>query len=299
MRSNQASATAKVIAAATIFLHTRWPGDALTSTRAADLCRRFLSTTTLDRVLAASAASSVLAPFWWALERGTLPGIITHYARRKLTIETRLRAALSAQSVSHVYVLGAGFDTLALRLAPEFPRVHFIEIDHPATQSVKRAALAADASYLSNLSFQSADLSTVALATLFGRDDSKRFTIAEGLLMYFHAPRVTEIVRAALLSNAGASHTMCFSYMEQHDAMPVGFRPRSRLIDLWLKLKREPFLWSASDEALNALVARAGGEIVENTPSAQFATGAKALGHDAKVLRGENLAIVQTVYPMR
>jgi O-methyltransferase involved in polyketide biosynthesis len=293
MRSNQASATAKVIAAATIFLHTHRPQDALTSPRAAALCNTFLATATFDRYLAAAAASRALAPLWWALERATLPGIIAHYARRKLTIETHVRAALAAGNYSHIYVLGAGFDTLALRLAPEFPRVQFIEIDHPATQAVKRDALALQANHCSNLSFQSADLSTVPLTALFGPDDARRLTIAEGLLMYFQATRVTEIVRAALSGNAGASNAMCFSYMEQRDELPAGFRPRSRLIDLWLKLKREPFLWSADEQGLSTLVARAGGEIVEHIESAQFASGAMASNHHANGLRGENLVVVK------
>jgi hypothetical protein len=109
MRSNQASATAKVIAAATIFLHTHRPQDALTSPRAAALCNTFLATATFDRYLAAAAASRALAPLWWLLERATLPGIIAHYARRKLTIETHVRAALAAGNYSHIYVLGAGY----------------------------------------------------------------------------------------------------------------------------------------------------------------------------------------------
>jgi O-methyltransferase involved in polyketide biosynthesis len=171
--------------------------------------------------------------------------------------------------------------------------VQFIEIDHPATQAVKRDALALQANHCSNLSFQSADLSTVTLTALFGPDDARRLTIAEGLLMYFQATRVTEIVRAALSGNAGASNAMCFSYMEQRDELPAGFRPRSRLIDLWLKLKREPFLWSADEQGLNTLIAHAGGEIVEHIESAQFASGAMASNHHANGLRGENLVVAK------
>jgi O-methyltransferase involved in polyketide biosynthesis len=293
MRSNHASATAKVIAAATIFLHAHRPQDALTSPHAVALCNTFLSTATFDRYLAAAAASRALAPLWWALERATLPGIIAHYARRKLTIEMHVRAAFATGNYSHLYVLGAGFDTLALRLAPEFPHVQFIEIDHPATQAVKREALATQAPHSQNVSFQAADLSNAPLTPLFGNNEARRLTIAEGLLMYLNAARVTEIVQAALMGNQGASNTMCFSYMEQRDNLPAGFRPRSRLIDLWLKLKREPFLWSADEEGLNTLVARAGGEIIEHIESAQFASGAMASNHHANGLRGENLVVVK------
>ena len=53
---------------------------------------------------------------------------------RKRLIEEVVRASLT-EGVEQVVIIGAGFDTLALRLCAGFPRTNFIEIDHPATQS--------------------------------------------------------------------------------------------------------------------------------------------------------------------
>lgn len=39
------------------------------------------------------------------------------------------------QGARQVLVLGAGFDTLCLRLAPQYPHVRFFEVDHPASTS--------------------------------------------------------------------------------------------------------------------------------------------------------------------
>src|SRR5690606_10549634 len=75
----------------------------------------------------------------WA-ERRLLPGQTTHVALRKRVLEDETRAAIEA-GASRVLVVGAGFDTLALRLARARPHVRFVEIDHPATQSLKRHAL--------------------------------------------------------------------------------------------------------------------------------------------------------------
>ncbi len=73
-------------------------------------------------------------------ERCTIPGLALHQALRKRHIEQAVRASL-AQGFEQVVVLGGGLDTLALRLHKEFPQTNFLELDHPATQRVKRAVI--------------------------------------------------------------------------------------------------------------------------------------------------------------
>ncbi len=294
MRNNNASTTAKVIAAATIFLHTQRPDDRLTTAPAVALCRLFLSTSMFDRCFAAAAAQSWLAPLWWTLEKLTLSGIISHYARRKKTIEHLVRTRLQSGTFSQVVILGAGFDTLALRLAPEFTDVHFIEIDHPATQAVKLEALHTKRSRPQNVSFQSADLGLATLNAFIDDTNKSRLTIAEGLLMYFDESRVTEIIEAALRTQSNERNVIVLSYMEQRDNLPAGFRPRSRLIDFWLYLKREPILWSASDTGLNETIARAGGEISHLIDCADFANETMPARQRDTKLRGENLVVAHS-----
>lgn len=53
-------------------------------------------------------------------------------------MDDEVRAALAAGAI-HVLVVGAGYDTLALRLAAAHPEVLFVEVDRPATLGKKRA----------------------------------------------------------------------------------------------------------------------------------------------------------------
>ena len=54
------------------------------------------------------------------MERATHPGIVRHWMLRKKWIELRVRAAI-ADGADQVVVLGAGFDTLGVRMAVERP----------------------------------------------------------------------------------------------------------------------------------------------------------------------------------
>jgi methyltransferase (TIGR00027 family) len=51
--------------------------------------------------------------------------------------EDALAAAL-ARGVSQYVILGAGFDTSAFRIAAKFPDLALFEVDHPASQILKR-----------------------------------------------------------------------------------------------------------------------------------------------------------------
>jgi len=75
-----------------------------------------------------------LVPF---IERLMIPGLTIHYVLRKKAIEKFTRSALK-NGAQQIINLGAGFDSLAYRLAIEYPEVNSIEIDHPATHQVKK-----------------------------------------------------------------------------------------------------------------------------------------------------------------
>src|SRR5207253_9524799 len=73
-------------------------------------------------------------------ERLTIPGLALHQALRKRYIERVVRASLY-EGFEQVVVLGGGLDSLVLRLHSEFPEANFIELDHPATQSIKQSVM--------------------------------------------------------------------------------------------------------------------------------------------------------------
>jgi len=288
MKSNSPSLTAKVIAASTILLY--YSGEhQLVPKKAVDLCNVFLSTTMVDRWLAWSAKNVATRYLWWLVERSTLPGIIRHYWNRKYLIEQECRLALK-EGFMNVVVLGAGFDTLALRLQEEFEQVNWTEFDHPATQKTKTDALNTSGIETSRISFQTLDLETHPDKWPTLPDHA--VIIAEGLLMYFEKDKVKEIIRWA---NSGGSskNRMIATYMEQVDHKAIGFRPRSWLIDWWLRNNEEPFLWHHAQAALQEFVEPLGYKLIRNIAGNKMVELID-LELPTSSLSGENLFVLES-----
>jgi methyltransferase (TIGR00027 family) len=202
-------------------------------------------------------------PFVSALERLTIPGIQLHYALRKLYLEEVARAAL-AERFRQVGIFGAGYDTLALRLHETFPDALFIELDHPATQRRKTQALAArhDTSQISNLHFLPIDLTrqrlNAALRKFDGyRADAPTLFIAEGLLMYLSPVEVDDLFQT-IRESGGPFSRFAFTFMEPQGDGRINFRTRSRVVDLWLNLRREVFKWGIKRSELDRYLAARG-----------------------------------------
>ncbi len=289
MRAHKASATARVIAAASVLHHEQFPHDPRVSPQMSALCWQFLQSCRTDRLLAASARVPLARWMWRSMERATLPGIVSHYLNRKARIESTLRGLLAEYTIAEVIVLGAGLDTLAARLAPEFPGVAFIEIDHPATQSVKREGLARAGVVAENLTLQACDLQTALPMQLLNPSRAPRVVIAEGLLMYFEAARVREILQAALGAGHASAHVL-FTYMEARADGAIGFTPHSALIGAWLRMKREPFKWAIECAEVSALAISLNARLDLHERADDFSKASPPC-----VLRGENLALFQRV----
>ena len=191
-------------------------------------CRLLLSGKWRDRLLARSAVFGPTRWCWRLIERATLPGIVAHHWHRKHHIEARCRNAL-AQGVRRVVVLGAGFDTLVFRLAPEFPEVEFIEIDHPATQGRKARGEGDCArmcvSWL--VIFQSIHLPDECIA-----DSRATLLIAEGLLMYFCRAKSLSVTWRTGYARFRQNQAPIFTFMCLLAGWPQRFRPYSRWVDV-------------------------------------------------------------------
>lgn len=285
MKEGRASATAKIIAASTIYLANDRRHAWLVPPDAQAWSQRLLAATAGDRLLAWSATNAVTRRCWRALEQWTLPGITAHYWRRKRWIEARTRVAL-AEGFSRVIVLGAGFDTLCLRLPPTYPEVDFVEIDHPATQSAKMAALAAGVgSGSANVTFLAADLDRQFLPEALRDDRSPTLVIAEGLFMYFDQARVEELL-GSLRQFTAPSVRLIFSYMVRWPTGAPGFRPASRGVDLWLSWRGEPFKWMLAPEAVSRFLDGQGFELALMVSPPDFVETSTP---GSAVLLGENL----------
>ncbi len=162
------------------------------------------------------------------VEHMMVAGIIVHYLARKRWIEGKVRETL-VEGVRQVIVLGAGFDTLAARLSTEFPQVLFLEIDHPATQSMKQNL----PDIAPNLHLLPVDLATQPLAGIVGGcprflTNQPAVIIAEGLTMYLTAARVSAMLRDSA-DLAGPGGRVIFTFMEQAEDGSIGFRGENPL----------------------------------------------------------------------
>jgi len=151
---------------------------------------------TTEALLVASGVVGERAVRWSRSQRivsiyeafdGILPGQFEAFARRKAFCERQVRDGISG-GASQVIVLGAGYDTMGWRLAPEYPGVIFFEIDHPATARFKAKGID-EMGQRSNLCLIAEDLGKQKLVdVLKGHKswDQKAQTIivAEGLVMY-------------------------------------------------------------------------------------------------------------------
>ncbi|MBM3845621.1 MAG: class I SAM-dependent methyltransferase [Verrucomicrobia bacterium] len=289
MREDRASATAEVIAASTLLLATDPTTAPLVAPGACALCEALLGDSARGRFLRGSIQCAWMRPVWHAIERMTHPGITRHYWLRKRWIEARVRTGL-ASGVRRVLVLGAGLDTLALRLAPSFPDVAWVEVDHPATQTAKRRALLkAGIPVPPTVRFVAADLAKNShWPGEVGTEPGPVMVVLEGLLMYFSRDEVESLLVDRLPALAGGPMTVVFSYMVQWPQGRAGFRPSSRLVDTWLALKREPFRWLQPPELLPQWIASLGYSIVAHA-CPPFDIAPEQTSPSSAVLQGENL----------
>jgi methyltransferase (TIGR00027 family) len=262
MRADEASATARLIAESTVYLAGDASAGHFVPARAAELSAWFVeSPRRLARWAVRDGLRRKLARLLIArVERLVLPGIHLHYALRKCYLEDAARRAL-ADGIGQVVVFGAGYDTLALRLAESHPAAEFFEIDHPATHACKTRALSLRAGRAPrNLHFLPLDLARCEPgAALLGassayRADAPTFFVAEGLTMYLERAAV-ESLFAFAREYAGASSLFAFTYLEPRADGRVGFRASSPLVAAWLRWRGEVFKWGARREELRLLLA--------------------------------------------
>lgn len=189
-----------------------------------------------------------------------LPGQFEAFAFRKTFCETQVREAIRT-GATQVLVLGAGYDTLGFRLAPEFLDVCFFEIDHPATARLKARGIEAMGK-AANLYLMAEDLGEKQLLDVLKQNciwslDEKTVIIAEGLVMYLPPGAVQEMFEQCAFGT-GPESRIAFSYIPMgEDGRPdVG---RFTGFMLWLqKIAGEPWNWSIYPEVLPAFLKAAG-----------------------------------------
>jgi methyltransferase (TIGR00027 family) len=186
-----------------------------------------------------------------------MPGMFEGLGERKIFMNHEVERAIN-DGFTQVLVLGAGFDTLCLRLAPQYPEVSFFEIDHPSTARAKKKGVE-EIGQPANLTLIPADLGKTKMVDVLSADpawDKNKQTIVvmEGLLYYLRPEDVLDVFSQAR-ALTGKQSRVAFSHVlnksQQGWAQPL------------LRLIGEPWLSSATTAELPNYIG-SGWQIIRN-----------------------------------
>jgi methyltransferase (TIGR00027 family) len=235
----------------------------------------------LARLMVATGEMSNLAVWFYQTRIGlwlvrrvfdkSMPGQFAEFGNRKAYFEAQARNAIAA-GAHQILVLGAGYDLLCSRLAPEFPGVCFFEIDHPATALAKRRGLDI-LGMPENLRQISVDLAKTPLREALSNQDSwdksaRSFVIAEGLTQYLTEDVVKDLFET-VDSQTGPSSRFGFTFVgwrEQEDRPEAGPFTDNVLADF--EKRGEPWLWGISIGKLSGFLEGTPWELIEEVKPA-------------------------------
>lgn len=303
MREEEASITAAMIAQATVVCAAEPDLAGLVPDEAARLAAIFTHRLSRPRLLkiVTSTKAPLLRRAYFLGDELLAGGFIVHFMVRKHYIQAEVQRAVN-EGARQLVVIGAGFDTLALRLARSQPQLRCIEIDHPASHQLKMTILdEAKEPIPSNFSAVAADLSVRPLAQVLTEvaafvPTEPTVVVAEGLLMYLPDSAVSGLFRA-VAAVCKAPVTTVFTYMEhpktkRHERVGRWYP----FLDLWLRSLGEPYIWGIAPDQLSGFMHGLGYQLVGNTSSPQIAKDLlpKAAGRRSyKVPTAEFLAVAR------
>jgi methyltransferase (TIGR00027 family) len=186
-----------------------------------------------------------------------MPGQFEGFGHRKIFIQQQVEAAIK-RGAQQVLVVGAGFDTLCLRLAPQYSDVQFFEVDHPATSAAKARGVALEGRP-ANMIQIAADLGEQDLPKVLSEDgrwqtSQPSVLMAEGLFQYLTDDEVRGLLRDA------ASCTSPGSRFAFTHAIP-GVR---RMVSILTRLVGEPWKSAVRSEDLPEYVEGTGWTMISD-----------------------------------
>lgn len=261
MREGRPSQTAIRIAHLLVYLSQKPSYRQLIDPDLAESTRALLVSAGLFRLPARLVQRvPLVAPMMRVMDRVIGGGTLPHFPLRKRFIEDSVREAIR-NGAGQLLVIGAGLDTLALRLAAELPALHAVEVDHPASSAVKARGVAGAGLGSPNLVLIARDLSTHPLADALSEASWQRapsVVVAEGLLMYL-PPTAVRALLLAIHEGTGPGSRLVFSWLPRTGS---GMR-LSPMIRAGVALVGEPVRFSATPGELDALLANTGWKLMD------------------------------------
>ena len=190
------------------------------------------------------------------------PGTTLHMVLRKRVIDDQVHQAVDS-GARQLLVLGAGFDTLATRLALKQPQLLAVEIDHPDTHTAKHRGVEGAGLKRPNLRLLGVDLGERGLDEVLAElpdwePDAPTVVVAEGLLMYLDEEDVRRLLRT-LREHTGPDSRFVFSTLEEREGVvgpDLGWMIRSSLAAVGEGLR-----WGVRQGTLAAFLAEEGWQL--------------------------------------
>ncbi len=186
-----------------------------------------------------------------------VPGQWEGFGHRKIFVQQQVESAIK-QGARQVLVLGAGFDTLCLRLAPQHRDVNFFEIDHPATSAAKAKGVAV-VGQPENMTMIAADLGERTLSNVLSEDarwdvSQRSVVVAEGLFLYLSDEEVRGLLTETA-KNTPPGSRIVFSHRIPDEL---------KLLHVMLRLVAEPFKSAVRSEDLPEYIEGTGWAVISD-----------------------------------
>ena len=179
-----------------------------------------------------------------------------------------------ARGVRQVVMIGAGFDSYALRRPEAAREVQVFEVDHPATQNLKRSRIAACAAgEPAGLHFLAADLSCESLDAVLARSpfraDLPAFFSWLGVTMYLGRDANLATLRA-IADCAAPGSELVFSYVDQAAFGAGAMAEEFQALQQSVANLGEPFVSGFDPAALAVELHAIGLELIEDRDDTQL-----------------------------
>ena len=216
---------------------------------------RILDDTVVMRLLSAEAKARVREGAGLYREPRAM-ALRAHVLLRSRFAEERLREAV-ARGVTQMVVLGAGLDTFAFRQPPWAAALRIFEVDHPASQKVKRERLAfAEITTPANLTFVPIDFEHDTLEAGLARAGfdprAKTFVSCLGVLVYLTGEAIADLFAFVARLPSGSECVFTFGGTRGPD------EPGNPSLATMAAALGEPWQSSMEFDDVVAVLARAG-----------------------------------------
>ena len=231
-------------------------------------------------------AESLLGPLWSRIiPSRVLAWLVVDVLLRRLApvgvaVVTRARygedraEASVGQGVDQYVIIGAGYETFAMRRDDLMARLTVYELDQPGTQELKRQRMReAGVAEPDGVRYVAADLNAESLHSALERAgfDATRPALFSwfGVTYYLGEAAIRETLGSIATKMAPGSSVM-FDYLTDSATTPAPAREMRRLCEEFVARRGEPWISTFSPGAMTALLVDAGYSEIENLEPEQI-----------------------------